>query len=147
MIYFLNFDGGQSAMYTYLGAILVKIFGYSLFLIRIPAVLFGLLTLIFGTLLAKEIGGKRFSVLIALLITICPYFLMASRWGLDCNLMLGLFTVSIYTLLKAIKCGKIKLYVLSGILFGLTLYTYALSYIIIPLVLLGIVIYLIYTKK
>ncbi len=146
-IYFLNFDGGQSAMYTYLGAILVKIFGYSLFLIRIPAVLFGLLTLIFGTLLAKEIGGKRFSVLIALLITICPYFLMASRWGLDCNLMLGLFTVSIYTLLKAIKCGKIKLYILSGILFGLTLYTYALSYIIIPLVLLGIVIYLIYTKK
>lgn len=146
-LYFLNFDGGQSAMYTYLGAILVKIFGYSLFLIRIPAVLFGLLTLIFGTLLAKELGGKRFSLLIALLITICPYFFMASRFGLDCNLMLGLFTTSIYVLLKAILNEKISLYVLAGILFGLTLYTYAISYLLIPLVLIGLTIYLIYTKK
>ena len=146
-LYFLNFGGGQSPMYTYLGAILVKIFGYSLFITRLPAVFFGLLTLVFGYLIGKEIKGDKFGILVAFLITICPYFFMASRWGLDCNLMLGIMTVAVYVLLKAIKTNKISLYVLSGIVFGLVLYSYAISYLIVPMVLLGIMIYLIYIKQ
>ena len=146
-IYFLNFYSGQSLMYPYLAAILIKIFGYSLFVVRIPAVFFGLLTLVFGFLIGKELKGNGFGVLLAFIITICPVFIMTSRWALDCYLMLGLFTVSIYVLLRAIRSGKIWLFVLSGVMFGLTLYTYALSYLIVPVILLGVLIYLIYLKK
>lgn len=146
-IYFLNFDNGQSAMYTYLAAILFKIFGYSIFVLRLPAVFFAFLTLVFGFLIGKELKDNAFGVLVAFLITVCPYFIMTSRWALDCYLMLGFFTISIYCLLKAIKKGKGYLYVISGLMFGLTLYTYALSYLIVPIVLLLLLIYLIYLKK
>ena len=146
-IYFLNFQYGQSAMYTYLVALLIKIFGYSLMAVRIPAVIFGFITLIFGYLLGKELKGKSFGLLVATLITICPFFIVSERFALDCYAGLGLFSASIYTLVKAIKTSKAKLYICSGLLFGLTLYAYALAYIIIPVVLLLILIYLIYLKK
>ncbi len=146
-VYFLNFQYGQSAMYTYFAALLIKIFGYSLAAVRVPAVIFGFITLIFGYLLGKELKGKNFGLLVATLITICPFFIVSERLALDCYAMLGLFSASIYILIKAIKTSKTKLYILSGLLFGLTLYTYALSYIIIPIVLLLTLIYLIYLKK
>ncbi len=146
-LYFLNFSNGQSAMYTYLLAILIKMFGYSLFVLRLPSVMFGFITLIFGYLLGKKMVNKNFGLLMALLITICPYFIMASRFALDCNLMLGMFTVCIYSLLKAIEKEDKLSYFVAGLLFGLTLYTYALSYIIIPVCLLFVLLYLIYTKK
>ena len=78
---------------------------------------------------------------------ICPFFFMSSRWALDCNLMLGMFAASAFALLKAIKSEKTSLFIVSGLLFGLTLYTYALSYLMIPVILLFILIYLIYIKK
>lgn len=146
-VYFLNFENGQSAMYTYIAAGLFKIFGYSLFVLRLPAVLFACITLLFGFLIGKEFKGNVFGVLMAIIITICPFFVMTSRWALDCYLMLSFFTVSIYLLIKAIKSGRCLLYSISGLMFGLTLYTYALSYLLIPVILFLIFIYLIYTKK
>lgn len=38
-IYLKNYGGGQSVMYAYLTAILIKLFGYSLLTVRMPAVL------------------------------------------------------------------------------------------------------------
>ncbi len=146
-IYFLNFGNGQSAMYTYFAALLIKIFGYNLFILRIPSVVFGFITLTFGYLLGKELINKKFGLLVAFLITICPYFILASRFALDCNLMLGMFSASSYSLLKAIKEEKNSKYIISGLLFGLTLYSYALSYIILPVCLLLVLLYLLYTKK
>ena len=146
-IYFLNFEGGQSALYTYLAALFIKIFGYSIITVRIPALIFGLLTLIFGYLLASKLAGKKMGILTAFLITICPYFIQVSRWGLDCNLMLGMFTISSYLLLLAINNKKAFAFLVAGTMFGITLYSYALSYLLIPLCLFFTLIYLIYTKN
>lgn len=146
-VYFLNFDGGQSPMYTYFAAVLIKIFGYSLFVVRIPAVIFGLITLICGYFIGKELTNVKGGLLTALLITICPYFIMSSRWGLDCNLMLGAISASLMTLLFAIKKQNSILYIISGILFSLTLYTYAIAYAVVPVILFLILVYLIYTKQ
>ncbi len=146
-IYFMNFEGGQSALYTYLAALFIKLFGYSVITVRLPALIFGFLTLVFGYLLAKEVAGRKMGILVAFLITICPYFIQASRWGLDCNLMLGMFTMSSYLLLKAINSENKFKFLLAGCMFGLTFYSYALSYLLVPLCLLLVLIYLIYTKK
>lgn len=146
-IYVMNFYGGQSPIYTYLVVVLIKLFGLNLFVVRLPALVFSFVTLIFGYLIAKRIFNRSFGVIVAFIITVCPYFIMNSRWALDCNLMLGFFTMSVYFLMMAILNKKNSLYLCSGILFSLTLYTYALSYLIIPVCLLFILIYLIYTKK
>lgn len=146
-IYPINFNGGQSPMYSYLAALVFGIFGYRLLLGRLIAVIFGFLTLIYGYKLGCLLKDKKLGLLTMFIIAISPYFIMSSRWGLDCNLMLGLFTISVYYLLKAVTNKKIFTFIIAGICFGLTLYTYALSYIILPIILFILLIYLIYTKS
>jgi len=146
-VYLQNFGGGQSVLYAYFTSFLIKILPNSYLLIRIPSVIFGTLLIIYGYLIGKELLNKKHALIIMLMISVCPYFIQASRIGLDCNLLLPLLTISTYYLIKAIKQNKNKIYILSGILFGITLYTYALSYLIIPLFLIITLSYLIKHKK
>ena len=143
-IYMINFGGGQSALYTYLVAGLIKIFGFSLTVVRIPALVFSILYLIFAFLIIKDFKNKKLAILVEFIAVIIPWHFMQSRWAFDCNLMSSMMLISIYTLLKA---KKPITYILAGILFGITLYTYALSYVIIPIFLLLILGYMLYTKK
>ncbi len=146
-VYLINFDAGQSAMYAYLVALLIKIFGSSYVLIRVPQVIFRLLSFISAYYLIKNEEDKLKRVVFMVLLTIIPYFIMQSRWGLDCNLLVHFLIISISLLVNAIYKNSNKLLVLSGLMFGLSLYTYVLSYIIIPIFLIGTVIYLLYIKK
>ena len=90
-VYLKNFGGGQSVLYAYLLAGLFKVFGFHLVLIRIPSVLFSLLALVFTMEISKMIFPEhKYAPYIAgALVTIGPYYIMAGRLGLDCNLMLG----------------------------------------------------------
>ncbi len=149
-VYLINFDGGQSSLYCFLCAALFKLFGYHTFLIRIPSVLFSFLTFTFGTLIIQKIYSNSslyLSLFGGLLITICPYFILAGRFGLDCNLLLGMSTVFLFCFITATTSQKYRWYILSGITGGLVLYTYALSYIILPVFLILSLLYVIWTKK
>ena len=143
-VYMINFGGGQSALYTYVTAILFKIFGVSLTVARIPALIFSILFMVFGFLITKDFKNKKLAILVEFLIVIAPWHFMQSRWALDCNLMSSMLLMSIYTLIKA--KNKI-LYFVAGALFGISLYTYALSYIVIPIILLLLLGYMLYVKK
>jgi hypothetical protein len=151
-IYFMNNamgEGGQSAMYTYILALLFKIFGYHQILIRVPVILFGYVNLIFGMLIMHEIypANRLRAFVTGMLITVCPYFIMANRIGLDCNLMLGMSTMFLYFFIKAVNSQKNGYYVAAGIAGGLLLYTYALSYVALPVFLVLSFIYVVIVKK
>ncbi len=148
-VYFINFGGGQSVMYGYLCSLLIKITGgdVSVLLIRLPAAIFGVTTVIFGTLIFKKCIGKKGALIGMALLTICPFFIMNYRFGLDCNLMLPMCTITIYLFMCAVEKQRLLLWVITGVSTGLILYTYALSYIVVPLFLIFTIAYLIYTKK
>ena len=59
----------------------------------------------------------------------------------------GMSTLFLYNLLRAIESDKISRYVIAGISGGLVLYTYALSYMILPLFLILTLLYLFRVKK
>ena len=143
-VYMINFGGGQSALYTYIAAIFIKIFGFSLTVVRIPALFFSILYMIFAFLLVKDLKNKKLAILLEFLIVIVPWHFMQSRWAMDCNLMSAMMLISIYALVKS--KNKI-MYFLAGLLFGITLYTYALSYIILPIALILLLGYMLYIKK
>lgn len=141
-VYLRNFGGGQSALYAYLSMILIKLFGYSDFMIRIPAVLMGFLLLVFSCKIAKEcFESKKAVILTGVFVVTLPYFLMAERWALDCNLLCDVMVIFIYYLIRIIKEQKIRDYVFAGIVGGLSLYCYAIAYIMIPLILFGFLTY------
>lgn len=147
-VYLTNFGGGQSALYAYLCAGLIRIFGLSATIIRLPGIIFSVLTLIFGIKIVRlKSKDAKSAALFSVLFVACPYFLMASRVGLDCNLMLGMSTIFIYFLAKSVENGKSILFFVTGVLGGLVLYTYAISYIVVPGFLFVAMIYLLYINK
>lgn len=146
-VYLINYGGGQSAMYAYLTAILIKIFQNKLILMRIPSILFRIISFISAYYLIENEKNKLKRIIFLFLLTITPYFIMQSRWGLDCNLLVSFMTISISLFINSIIKNNNKLLFLSGIFFGLTLYTYALSYVILPIFIIIILGYLLYIKK
>lgn len=147
-VYLPNFEFSQSAMYAYACVVLFKIFGYHLMLVRLPAVLFSFLNLIFGILTARKIFPKNdiIPLMVGGLLVVCPYFIMAGRFGLDCNLMLGMSTVFLYCFTNAIESGRMCRYILAGVAGGMVLYTYALSYVALPIFLMLALAYLVRVK-
>lgn len=132
-----NFYGGQSPLYTYLVVLLIKFFGkgnLSVFLVRFPAAFASILLWITGTRSMSLIfDNKKITLAAALFLCFCPYFVMSGRYALDCNLMLCCISCSVLVLLLYLKTGKLHTLLLSGVCFDISLYSYALSYLIIPI--------------
>jgi len=146
-VYLINFGGGQSALYAYSVAFLLKFFDYSIFIVRLPGVILSTITFIIGYLTISEVlHSKKFGLLFAFLFTLLPYYIMQSRFGLDCNLMMGMSSIVLYFVHRMIMNPSPKSYFLAGFFSGLILYTYALSYVVMPLFLLFVFIVMIRTK-
>lgn len=143
-VYLINFGGGQSALYAYITALLIKLLGFSVFVIRIPAVLFSMLAILCSYFVVKKLSGTKLALLFTLLLSIYPWHIIQARWGLDCNLLSSFIAIDLFLLLYSSK--KLH-YLITGIMIGLTFYTYALSYILIPCFFAILFIYLLYIKK
>lgn len=146
-VYLANYGGGQNALSSYLAAGLFKLFGVSTFALRLPGVLFSLVTVLCGGLVIKEGLGKAAGLAGAALLAVMPYFVMSGRLGLESYLLTGTSTLMLFLLVMAIKKQKWPWFALAGAAMGLSLYSYAVSYVIMPLFLLLCAAYLFYVKK
>lgn len=129
--------GGQSPFATYLVAIMIKLFGYSLFVTRVPMFVFSMLGLIaFYKFLKEVIPENETLINIAFcLACISPWHLYSSAFTLDCNFLPHIAMFGMYFLAKGINSTKSKYFVFSMLFFGLGFYCYILSAIIIPVLL------------
>lgn len=150
-----NFYGEQSAFYTYFCALLVKLFGLNLYTLRLPAVIMGVLAVVFGALLIREKWGTKGFYAGLVLLGVFPCFIMNSRFALDCNAMLGSLTIALYCLVRLVKKAEREperklygLFALTGILFGIVLYTYIIAALVVAVffILFGLY-YLFYQKE
>lgn len=146
-VYFINFGGGQNALYTYLAAIVVKLFGFSIFNIRIPAVFLSLLSFLFFSRLLRQEKGVCASLISLFLFCVLPFSIMHSRWSLESYLFFPMLIFSTYFLWQAWNKKKNLFFLLAGISFGITLYTYAISYLILPFFLGILLLYGLFTKQ
>ncbi|WP_455615405.1 ArnT family glycosyltransferase [Eisenbergiella sp.] len=147
-VYLINFGGGQSAMMAYLVAGLIKLTGsVSHWIIRLPGAIIGILSYIAGVKIVRKCMGEKWGLVSGFFLAIFPYFIMQSRFGLDCNLLLGVSTIALYFILVAKEKNKTFFFVWAGILWGICYYTYALSYISNTVFLVLLLCYWLYTKK
>ena len=146
-VYFVSYGDGQSALYTYLAAGLIRLFGYSIVIVRLPAVILSLLSVfVFFRIIHKSYGTKA-SLIVMALFCVLPFSIMHSRWGLDCYLFFPMLIISCAVLFHAVSSSDIRWFVFSGFAYGLTLYTYAISYMTVPLFLAIVLIYLLIIRK
>ena len=146
-IYFNNAGSGQSSLYVYLAVLVSKVIGYSVFSLRVVSVFFGALLLIFGVKAAYEMFGMKCALITAAVIDIMPLFLMSERWAFDCNAMLPMLVMFLYFYVKLIKTQKMKYAVAAGITFGVTMYSYILAVLMLPVFVVFAVIYSLIMKK
>ena len=149
-LYLVNYGGGQSALYAYLCAVLMKLFGQgeiTLFLMRLPGVLVNLAAYIAGICIIRYLMGKRWAAFGSFLLAILPYFIMQCRFGLDCNLLVNVLTIAIAFFFLAMEKQRLPYFLLAGLVWGGAYYTYALSYVANTMVLLLLSVYALWVNR
>ncbi len=143
-LYLINFGGGQSALYAYATIPFIKLIGTNIIAYRLPELLFFLMGIVVCYILANKMKDKKIALLYTFLIIICPWNIEASRQGLDCNLLAPMFMLDVLLLVTANKNWH---YIVAGLAIGVTLYTYCLAWILIPVFLLIYIIYMLWVNK
>lgn len=134
---FRSFDDYKPPFYVYLSLPFIAIGGLSVFWVRLPSVIMGILAVYLIYLFTKELfpKNKNLPLLSAFLLAISPWHLHFSRGAWEVNVATTLFLTSLYFLLKAQK--KPAFYLYSMISVVLALYTYHSIRVIAPLIFLS----------
>ncbi|MCM1537522.1 MAG: glycosyltransferase family 39 protein [bacterium] len=115
---------------------------------RIPAVISAFVTLFAGgKLVWYRYRDKRQLFLFTVLMTVTPYFIYSGRFGFDCNLFLMMSTIFLLFFEKARCERKMRQWVAAGIIGGVMLYSYALSWIVLPIFFILSLGWLLWTKQ
>ena len=132
-------SGGGSPLMIYMAVCTTKLFGVSVWSLRlIPAVL-GCVTLILFCLFALRLFGKRAALFAALLIAVNPWHLMLSRWSLDCNTLPFWLLAASYALMKGMQSdpgkGQTRWYLGAAALYAICIYAYGSATVVVPITL------------
>ena len=140
---------GQSVLYSYIMIPLLIIFnGLTVFSMRFPMALIGSISILIIYLLLKNIfNNKKIALIGAFFLAICPWHIMKSRWGMECNIFPDIILLATLLLVIGIKNKKAILQILSFILLGISAYSYAASYLFLPIFVIGVLVFLIIKKQ
>ena len=146
-VQFISWGSGQNVLYSYLMLPFISILGLNTLSIRLPMALIGCISLVVFYYFMKSVFGNKKAVLFLFIFTIFPWHLMKSRWGLESNIFPDLILWAIFAMYMGIKRKSNWLVVLSGIIFGLSTYSYGTSYFFVPILLILLYISLFIVKK
>lgn len=129
--YFPGWGSGQNVLLSYLSVPFIQLFGLSIFSARITALLFGCLTLPLFYFCLRPFG--KFGALLGLLLlSLVPWHFMLSRWALESNLLPFCMLLGCTLLTKALISQKKRWIVPSLLPFGLALYAYGTTVMVLP---------------
>lgn len=145
-VYFVAWGSGMNVLESYLAIPFIKIFGLSVYTIRLPQLLCALACLPVLYLLLREMTNNERIALIGLgLLALSPWHIMLSRWGLESNLAPAFLLFSFFFFVKGVK--KNAYFILSAFFYGVTLYAYAITWAVVPLTVCCNGLYLVCTRQ
>ena len=145
-VYFISWGHGMNALYAYLTIPFLAVGGLNVFTIRLPQAILGCLTLPLFYDFLKRIGERKLAVVGLFLLAVNPWHIMLCRWGLEANLVPFFLLLGMYFLVRAFQ-EKNQYYIPAFVAFGLTLYCYAIMWLVVPILLVLLLLYAIYYKK
>lgn len=131
-VYFIAWGSGMNALYPYLGVLFFKLFGVSLLAYRLPQALFGILSIFAFYIIVRELLGQKAGLFFAFVLTVNPWHIMMCRFGLESNLAPSIFLLGLMFLVLGLR-RKSTWLIPAAIFFGLTLYCYAVTWLILPI--------------
>ncbi len=124
-------------MFTYICIPFIHIFGMNEFGVRIASAVLGVLTVFFIFLLVKEMFNEKTALLAALLLSISSWHVQYSRISFEVIALPCFVVIGLYFFYKAINENP-KWLIYSAVLFALSMYSYSVSKLFIPLLLMAI---------
>ncbi len=139
-----SFDDYKPPLYAYLAIPSIKVFGLSLFSVRLPAAIMGVLGVL-GTYFLVTFLFKNLTLglLSAILLAISPWHLQFSRIAFEANVGVTLNIWGMYFLFKSLNNGKVM--PISAFILGLGFYAYHSERVFIPLFIL--LVFVLFSKK
>ena len=147
-IYPIGFGAGHGPLYTYLSIPAVRLFGLSIFSLRITNAALSCVAAITSYFLMKRLTNSRAAALIGFGLTAtAPALIVSARWALDGCPPPSLFIIGMYLFIRAIEAQKTWFYGAVAAFFALICYTYGPVGIMVPIFLSVSSIYVIRLKK
>lgn len=131
-LYLRSLSEYRAPLYIYSAVPFVGVFGLNEWGVRLPAVFWGLLSIVGLYLLASELFSNKVGFIAAFLLSISPWHLQYSRASFEVTMLLTFLTFGIYLFIKAIK--KPSFFIPAILLFSLTPYIYSTAAVFTPLI-------------
>jgi hypothetical protein len=132
-VYLTAWGSGMNALESYLMLPFAAVFGLKTWVVRMPQLLTGLLSLPAAYGVACRARDERQALVTMLLFAICPWHVLLCRWGLESNLAPGFLLFGLYFFVRALEDSRF--FWLCGLFTGLSLYAYATIWPFVPLML------------
>lgn len=133
-VYFTAWGSGMNALGPYLMLPFIALFGLETWAIRLPQLIVACLTLWAVFALMRRLAGDRAALLALLMLAICPWHIYLSRWGLESNLAPGFLIFGLYFFVRGLENERFL--PPAALMYGLSLYAYAVLWTVMPLILL-----------
>lgn len=139
-VYFGSVWGqGQSVLYSWIVLPVVKLFGFTTTIFRLPMAILTFVTILsFSIVLYTSQKDKLLAVCVLITMLTSPWIFISGRWVLDTNIAPVFVALSLITLFLAINdnqknISRLVWIVVSGILLGLSAYGYIAAWIYLPI--------------
>lgn len=144
-VYLTTWGSGMSALNSYLMIPFIAVFGLHTWVIRLPQLIVACFSLWVAWLLMKKIAGANVALFCLFFLAINPWHIFLSRWGLDANLAPGFLLFGLWFFVLGLK--KSRYFLLSALMYGLSLYCYATIWPVVPVILMLQLAYVLCYKK
>lgn len=124
-IYFEG-NNGREALHLYLIALSLRVFGQTVWAVRLPAVLLGTGSVLLAFGIGRSEFNRRVGFVAGVLMAVSFWPVIQSRWGFRAVSLTLMTALTIYLYGQALRKGgkKTLLWLAAGIAFGLTMYSY-----------------------
>ncbi len=144
-VYLETWGSGMSVMASLVCMPFIALFGLTTFAVRLPRAVVGCLGLLAFYGICKETRGKKFALYAVFVMALMPWDIMMSRWGLDCNYLYEFVLFATYFLVRAVSNQRFL--VPAMLFYGLSLYCYAAGWTVMPIIIVGGLLYLLCTRQ
>jgi 4-amino-4-deoxy-L-arabinose transferase-like glycosyltransferase len=129
---FFDANGGEEALFPYLAAVSILIFGQNFFALRMVSLFCGLLSLALGYSLTKLMFGRNVAIVTTALLSVSFWHVFDTRVALRPITLLLMAVASFYLFWLGLRRGGMARFALAGVFLGGSFYTYT-SGLLIPL--------------
>ena len=133
-VYLTAWGSGMNALESYLMIPFIALFGLETWAVRMPQLIVGILSLVAAYDVLKRTADRWAGLCGMFLMAVCPWHILLSRWALESNLAPGFLLFGLCFFLRGLE--NHRFFLLSALMYGLSLYCYAAIWPFVPLALL-----------